>query len=78
MTATDLLTAIGSALYGTQFQRALADDLGVSDRQVRRWLAGQFDPPAGAWRDLAALCKKRRYTLAELAKAAGEAANQPL
>lgn len=73
-TAAGLLATIAIALYGRQFQIALAEDLGVSDRQVRRWLAGQFDPPLGVWRDLAAICKSRRDTLAELAKAASEAA----
>lgn len=74
MIPSELLETIATALYGRQFQIALAENLGVSDRQVRRWLAGQFNPPAGVWRDLAAICTIRRAALAEMAKDAHEAA----
>ena len=74
MTPSELLETIATALYGAQFQKALADDLGVSDRQVRRWLAGQFTPPNGVWSDLATICTIRGATLAGMAKTAGEAA----
>ena len=74
MTPAELLAEIATALYGAQFQRALAIDLNVSDRQVRRWLAGQFDPPAGVWRDLVRICLNRRAALAEMAKDAHQAA----
>jgi predicted transcriptional regulator len=42
---TPLLAEVGLALYGPQWQSALARDLGVSDRTIRRWAAGQEHPP---------------------------------
>lgn len=35
----DLLERVGRALYGTQWQSALARDLGINDRTMRRWVA---------------------------------------
>ena len=74
MTTPDLLAAIGRALYGDQFHRAMSAALDVNPRQLRRWLDGEYTPPAGVWADLAALCVSRRVTLAGLADAAGRAA----
>lgn len=42
----DELRAAGEALYGARWQTALARELGVADRTVRRWLAGL---PIGEW-----------------------------
>lgn len=39
---TDMLAAIGIALYGERWQRPLAKALGIHDRQVRRWMSGQY------------------------------------
>lgn len=41
------LEAAGRELYGEQWQTPLADALGVSDRTVRRWLAGDRAIPDG-------------------------------
>lgn len=41
MTPADLRRA-GEALYGVQWQTALARDLGIADRTVRRWAAGKI------------------------------------
>lgn len=41
----DDLTTICRALYGTGWQSALAHDLGISNRTVRRWVAGQNPVP---------------------------------
>lgn len=38
-----LLKNIGALLYGVNFRSAMARDLGVTDRTVRRWLAGEFE-----------------------------------
>jgi transcriptional regulator with XRE-family HTH domain len=43
MTPADL-TAAGRALFGTQWQKALAQALGVAPRTVRRWIAGERHP----------------------------------
>lgn len=44
----DELTAAGQALYGERWQSSLARDLRVSDRTVRRWLAGDAPIPEQA------------------------------
>lgn len=41
----DLLRECGEALYGPLWQSALARDLAVSDRTMRRWAAGEFNIP---------------------------------
>lgn len=38
----DQLRAAGEALYGVRWQTALAREIGVADRTVRRWLAGNL------------------------------------
>lgn len=58
-----LLVACGQALYGQQWQSALARDLGVSDRTMRRWVAGDQDVPRGLHIDLMRLCQERAATL---------------
>jgi hypothetical protein len=69
-----LLVECGEALYGPQWQSALARDLGVADRTVRRWVAGTSEVPAGMYVDLLRLTQERASaldTLAERLKAAG-------
>ena len=39
------LDRIGAALYGPRWQSALADELGVWDRTVRRWASGETPLP---------------------------------
>jgi len=55
----DLLERVGNALYGQQWQSALARDLGVSDRTMRRWVAGDTEPPTGVRDDLIRLAHVR-------------------
>jgi len=62
-----LLETIGQTLHGQQWQSALARDLDVADRTVRRWLAGESAVPPGALKELRELCLKRSAELAELA-----------
>jgi len=64
----DHLRAVGEALYGPNWQTPLSEALGVSDRTVRRWAAGDFAIPEGIWADIAALCKKRGADLAKWEK----------
>lgn len=47
-----LLTECGAALYGDRWQSELARDLDVTDRTVRRWLAGDQPVPSGVAVDL--------------------------
>ena len=59
----DELTEIGRALYGEQWQSALARDLNLSDaRRVRYWLTGRAIP-VGIWADISALLKQKQMTL---------------
>lgn len=51
-----LLIATGRALYGPLWQSALSRDLGVSDRTMRRWVAGTRNLPSGLRVDLLRLC----------------------
>ncbi len=60
-----LLRRVGEALYGQRWQSALAIDLDVSDRTMRRWVAG--DPiPAGVWGELRDLVDARGQVLAAI------------
>jgi DNA-binding transcriptional regulator YdaS (Cro superfamily) len=68
-----LLVECGVALYGQQWQSALARDLGVSDRTVRRWVAGTSDVPAGLYVDLLRLTQERAAALDALAPRLREA-----
>jgi hypothetical protein len=61
------LEAIGRALFGSQWQSEMARALGVSDRTVRRWHAGESPMPGGVWLDIAKLCAERSAILARYA-----------
>lgn len=60
MTDIDRLRAIGTRLYGDRWQTAMAHDLGVQARQVRRWVRGDNAIPDGVWADLAAVEGERK------------------
>jgi len=62
-----LLIDCGKALYGPRWQSELARDLGVSDRTVRRWVAGTYEVPAGLYLDLLRLTQERAARLDALA-----------
>lgn len=70
-----LLLDCGEALYGAQWQTAIARDLGVSDRTVRRWVAGSADLPPGVYVDLLRLTQERAARLDALAPQLREAGN---
>ena len=58
-----LLVECGEALYGPRWQSELARDLQVSDRTMRRWVAGTTDMPAGLYLDLLRLTQERAAAL---------------
>ncbi len=62
---TILLAQCGEALFGTRWQTDMAEALGVSDRQLRRWVAGN-NIPAGVWTDLMRLMQERTLVLDDL------------
>jgi DNA-binding transcriptional regulator YiaG len=55
--------AVGESLYGQLWQSELARGLGVSDRSVRRWVAGDADPPEDIVPRLRTLIDKRMAML---------------
>lgn len=59
-----ILTRVGQACYGRQWQTQLADALGVSDRTMRRFVAGDMDIPDGICDDLRLIIYDRREKLA--------------
>ena len=62
----DYVRATGLVLYGEQWQRALAGDLKVSDRAVRRWVAGDAQPPEDIVPRLRTLLAKRLLKMREV------------
>lgn len=63
MTDPDFKT-VGEALFGPQWQRELGRRLGVNERQIRRWASGEYAPPPGVWREIAAMCEAQSAALA--------------
>jgi len=67
MTPDDLATA-GRALYGDRWQTSLARDLHVSDRTMRRWLAGEFAIPAAVAAELRAVLIGRSNAIGSIVR----------
>lgn len=63
----DTIIKYGEALYGKNFQCALARALGINDRTMRRWVAGDTNPPESVLDDLKALVRERMALLRGLA-----------
>ena len=63
---TDLLERTGVALYGPRWQNELARDLDVSDRTMRRWVAGDSPIPDGVNIELLRMVTERAANLDEL------------
>jgi heme oxygenase len=61
-----LLVRIGEALYGPLWQSALARSIGVSDRTMRRWVAGERAIAATVWPEFLELLEERDTEIAEL------------
>lgn len=53
------LERAGRLLCGDRWQSDLARALGVGDRRVREWMAGDRRVPPGVWVDIAALMRER-------------------
>ncbi|GLR47631.1 hypothetical protein GCM10007925_13440 [Sphingomonas astaxanthinifaciens DSM 22298] len=62
----DTLRLTGEALYGERWQRPLSRDLGVSDRMVRYWSAGDHPKPSDLNTKLAALLRAREGQLQQV------------
>jgi hypothetical protein len=61
-----LLRDIGEGLYGPRWQTDLSNAISVSDRSMRRWLAGEDPVPPGVWGDVRLLVQSRWINLREL------------
>jgi hypothetical protein len=59
----DLLEEAGQALYGDLWQSALARDLNVNDRTVRRWIANDSPLPDGLASEVTQLLRQRGFAL---------------
>lgn len=82
MTATltrDELVAAGRRLFGERWQTPLSRALGVADRTVRRWVAGEWPVPPDAAAKLRALEARRTAdaTLAQLDRLVEEQGARP-
>ena len=75
---SDLFADVGCALYGERWQTSISRALGVADRTVRRWIAGDDGPPPGVWRELLTLVKSRRKALDALEERIITAAAEPV
>lgn len=63
-----LFVRTGHALYGERWQAALAADLEISDRTLRRWISGDATIPDGVAVDLLRLVTERAGELDDLAE----------
>ena len=64
--AREQLARAGQLLYGSRWQSDLARALGVNDRRVRQWMAGERPIPPGIWADIARLLRERQTDSADL------------
>jgi hypothetical protein len=63
---SEVLKLAGRALYGERWQVPLARDLGISDRTVRYWVAGNHPRPPDLNQRLVALLRERGEELSGL------------
>ncbi len=64
--STKLLQDTGEALYGPQWQSAISRDLDISDRHIRRMLAGDAQLKPGMAMDLWRIALERAQQLDEV------------
>jgi hypothetical protein len=66
LSPAELISRVGTALFGSNFQHDMAAALGVNRRTVGRWVAATIEPRAGVWSDLLRLIEARHVELGEL------------
>ena len=80
-TDAELLERVGIALWGEQWQAPLARAVGLNDRTVRRYAAGERPVPTGLWLELHGIAVRRDSTLRgllpELLSRLGRAGSSP-
>jgi hypothetical protein len=57
------LASRGRALYGQRWQTALAEDLAINDRTMRRWLSGESPIPDNIEDELRQILERRLHEL---------------
>ena len=67
MTNSERLAALGQALYGERWQRAVARDLDKDERQVRRW-SDEYEPSDEIVAKLLEVARTKRAELADVIK----------
>lgn len=60
----EIIEDVGRALYGPNWQRQLARNLGVSEMSIRRWRLGTTSMPATAVDEMAKLLSERQQQIA--------------
>ena len=68
MTIQELISRVGPALYGRNWQTELADTIGLNKRTVQRWIAGTAEPRLGVWQTLDNLLAERAAEVQEVRK----------
>jgi hypothetical protein len=63
MNDIQLLSEVGQALYGENWQSTLSADIAVSDRSMRRWANGTDQIPWGVWLDVYRRLEARALTI---------------
>jgi ribosomal protein S4 len=71
----ETLRRVGEALYGERWQTALASDLGVADRTMRRWLSGASPVPTGISDELRQTAEQRLENLQKIVNTLRNASN---
>ncbi|HVA13802.1 MAG TPA: hypothetical protein VNF99_11170 [Stellaceae bacterium] len=63
-----LLVTIGTTLYGEgeAWPSRLAEDLGINERTLRRWIAGESAIPEPVWDELINIAIGRARAIADL------------
>jgi hypothetical protein len=62
----ELLQHVGLRLFGAHWQGQICAIIGVSERSMRRWVAGVDQIPPGVWTDILGLVRSRWGDLREL------------
>ena len=63
---SSFLAECGESLFGTKWRVDLAQALDVSERTVRRWVAGSSPVPDDVWTEIGALLSDRAKRLRDL------------
>ena len=75
MNDPELFNRIGEAMYGGNWKRALADEMGVRQSSVQNWARGSNRIYPDIWESIAAVIARRQMELASLLELARGKAN---